>query len=260
MVLRRRQVGFTLLEVLIVAALMAFIAGLVLPVLINELEQERLPESARQMRALVQLTRANAMYEGRRFRIRFPDEEDLDGQGEQRQPLIEVERDPLSEPDVFEPVRAAWAQDETLKRGIRCARVRLGKPTLELLMGESGAEAEYAEEVDELEDELTISFEDEFPPLVIEADGTCEWVTFLLTDAAEDEDLTDVDPREVDYAMLEVIVDGLTGLAWLQRPLYDEELEMMREHDWPPVLRRDFIRPQALTEDNVLEIRMNRAR
>jgi hypothetical protein len=26
------------------------------------------------------------------------------------------------------------------------------------------------------------------------------------------------------------------------------------------VLRRDFIRPQALTEDNVLEIRMNRAR
>ena len=105
-----------------------------------------------------------------------------------------------------------------------------------------------------------LEFDDGFPPLIIEADGTCEWATFLLTDAAEDEDVTDVDPREVDYSMLEVILDGLTGLAWLQRPLYDDELEMMREHDWPPVLRMDFIRPQALTEDNVLEIRMSNVR
>ncbi|MCB9850578.1 MAG: prepilin-type N-terminal cleavage/methylation domain-containing protein [Phycisphaerales bacterium] len=255
-----RHRGFTLLEVLLVIGLLALMAGFVMPTMIESLEQERLPESARQLRALLQLTRANAMYEGRRYRIRFPAEDELDDRGEQRQPIVEVERDPLTEPDQFDSVKAAWASEETLKRGIRCARVRLGKPTVDMLMGRDGADRQFLEEEEEIEQAQDLEFDDGFPPLIIEADGTCEWATFLLTDAAEDEDVTDVDPREVDYSMLEVILDGLTGLAWLQRPLYDDELEMMREHDWPPVLRMDFIRPQALTEDNVLEIRMSNVR
>jgi hypothetical protein len=30
---------------------------------------------------------------------------------------------------------------------------------------------------------------------------------------------------------------------------------MLEEHNWPPVLRQDFLRPQLLTEEEVLEIR-----
>jgi hypothetical protein len=229
----------------------------VAPALYFALAGEQLPESARQLRALIQLTRANAMYEGRRYRVRFPEDDEIDGQGGQIQPIVEVERDPLTFPEVFTPVRASWAEEATLKRGIRCARVRLGKPTVDLLLGRSGAaEYERAQE-EELERALEVDFESGFPPLVIEPDGTCDWVTYLLTDAPLDEDVVDVDPRDSPYEMLEVIVDGLTGLAWLQRPLYVEELEMMREHNWPPVLRHDFLNPRALTEENVLEVRMS---
>ena len=56
------------------------------------------------------------------------------------------------------------------------------------------------------------------------------------------------------YPRLEVIYDGLVGLAWLQRPFYREELEMLEEHGWPPVLRKDFLTEVALTETDVLEI------
>jgi type II secretory pathway pseudopilin PulG len=251
----------TLLEVLLVVGLLAILAGFVMPSMLTAFDRERLPESARQLRSLIQLTRANAMYEGRRYRIRFPEEDEIDGQGGQTQPLIEVERDPLAAPEQFTPVRASWAAEETLKRGIRCARVRLGKPTVDLLLGKAVAEEVVEDEEEQVEQAVEVDFEEGFPPVIIDPDGTCEWVTFLLTDAPiEEEDILGVDPRDTKYEMVEVIVDGLTGLAWLQRPLYEEELEMMREHDWPPVLRHDFLNPRALTEENVLEVKMNPVR
>ncbi|HRX83576.1 MAG TPA: prepilin-type N-terminal cleavage/methylation domain-containing protein [Phycisphaerae bacterium] len=256
----RKQPAFTLLEILLVLGLLAILSAFVMPAMISAVERERLPESARQLRALIQLTRANAMYEGRRYRIRFPREDEIDGQGTQIQPLVEVERDPLTAPEEFTPVLASWAQDETLQRGIRCARVRLGKPTVDLMMGKATAEDLARNEEQRVEQSVNVKFDEGFPPLIIDADGTCAWATFLLTDAPKDEDVLDVDPRDTKYAMLDVIVDGLTGLAWLQRPLYQEELEMMKEHNWPPVLRHDFLNPRALTEDNVLEVRMNPAR
>ena len=93
-------------------------------------------------------------------------------------------------------------------------------------------------------------FEEHYPPLTVETDGTSEWVTFVLTDAPRDV----ADDEIENYSRIEVIMDGLTGLIWLQRPFYDEEIELCREHGWPPVLRRDFIRKAALTENDVLEI------
>ena len=85
--------------------------------------------------------------------------------------------------------------------------------------------------------------------LFIDPDGTCEWVTFVLTNVdreAKVEDLEEGDP------VIHLIMDGLTGLIWLQRPFYDEELDMLREHNWPPVLRTDFLRTRALTEEEGL--------
>jgi hypothetical protein len=53
---------------------------------------------------------------------------------------------------------------------------------------------------------------------------------------------------------IEVILEGPTGLAWLQRPFYDEELDLFEEKGWPAVLRKDFLDKAVLTEDDILEL------
>jgi len=243
---RQRRRGYTLIEVSLAVALLLLVVCFAAPNLIGQIEAQRLPKSCEQMRGLLTLVRANAMYDGKRYRVRFPGEDEIDGIGEDRQPLIEREDEPFLKPGVFNPVNDYWAYGETLLRDIWCNEVRLGRPTLdriddEKLVGEDVEERLEAEAED---------FEEHYPPLTIETDGTSEWVTFVLTDAPRD-----VPEEEIEnYSRIEVIMDGLTGLIWLQRPFYDEEVELFREHEWPPVLRRDFIRKAALTENDVLEI------
>lgn len=246
MSIRARQLhGFTLIEVLLVVGILMVLMSLAVPNLVRDIEQQRLPTSTRRLRALLTLVRANAMYDGKRYRIRFPEEDEIDHEGGDRQPIIEREDDPFAEPNAYTLVNAPWVRGETFLRGVWCAEVRLGRPTLENLEEEL-----VGEEVDERLEALAEDYEEGYPPLIIEPDGTTEWVTFVITSAPRD---TDKDELEV-AQQVEVIMDGLTGLIWLQRPFYDEELAMFKEHDWPPVLRKDFFRLAPLTEEDVLEI------
>ncbi len=232
----------------LVVALLATLAAMAVPAIIRDIEQRRLPTSVRNMRALLTLVRANAMYDGKRYRIRFPQEDEIDHFGEERQPIIEREDDPFQEPNIFTRVTEPWARGETYLRGVWCAEVRLGRPTLEKLrdrfITDEDPEDERLEAIGE-------DFEEGYPPLIIEPDGTTEWVTFVITNAPPETELEDLEVPE----QVEVIMDGLTGLIWLQRPFYDEEIDMFEEHGWPPVLRKDFTRIAPLTERDVLEIK-----
>jgi hypothetical protein len=58
-----------------------------------------------------------------------------------------------------------------------------------------------------------------------------------------------------DYKRIEVILEGQTGFCWLQRPLYEAELDLFEEKGWPAVLRQDFLNRRELTEDDILELR-----
>lgn len=247
---RNPQSAFTLLEVLLVVGIMAVLASLILPDFIGQIEQSRLPNSAEQMRALLSMARSNAMFDGKRYRVRIPREDELDDMGGDRQPIIEREDDPVKEPEVYNRVTAPWVFGETLLTDVWCAQVRLGKPSLDDKYLSGQRSEEMAEEL--FEDE-----EPEFPPLVIEPDGTSEWATFVITSVDRERSFEDL---EEDDPVIEVILDGVTGLIWLQRPFHEEELDMLRENNWPPVLRRDFLRPQLLTEDEVLEIKEQRLR
>jgi prepilin-type N-terminal cleavage/methylation domain-containing protein len=243
--------AFTLIEMLLVIGLLAALTAFVLPPVLRDIKDARLPESAKQIRSLVRLTRARAMYDGKRYRLRFleegEEEQIEDVRVDPRQPLIEREDDPIREPGVFNPVKASWAHNDVLLDGIRCIEIRLGKPTLEKLVEEDTDEQERL--VEELGDDV-----DEIrPPLYFEPDGTTEWCVFVVTNAPEDAGELEEDIVE-EYPVIEIIVDGLTGLAWLQRPFYEEEINMLEENNWPPVLRRDFLDPRALTEDDVIEI------
>lgn len=237
--------GYTLLEAVLAVALIATLTALAVPNLVRDIEGRRMPVSADQMRSLLTTVRSKAMYDGQRYRVRFPREDEIDSEGEERQPLVECEDDPFREPGVFNLVTEPWARGETFLGEVRCSEVRLGRPTLDELE-EKFISQDLGEELEAVADE----YEKGYPPLVFETDGTCEWATFVLTDAPRAADEKEVEA----HARVEVILDGLTGLIWLQRPFFEEEIAMFKEHDWPPVLRKDFLRPAALTEEEVLEI------
>lgn len=215
-----------------------------LPAFLREIKQEELPASGRQMRALLGLVRSYSALDGKRYRIRFPREDEEESVSDPRQPIIEREENPIDEPEIFFPVSVPWAHGTTLHGKVRCAEVRLGKPNVDRLRQRRQAIADELEERQE-------DFEPERPPLVVEVDGTCEWVTFVLTEAPEDTDLE----RLEEFPSIEVILDGETGLAWLQRPFFDEELDLFEEKSWPVVLGQDYLETALITEDRVLELR-----
>ncbi|RJP31841.1 MAG: prepilin-type N-terminal cleavage/methylation domain-containing protein [Phycisphaerales bacterium] len=242
----RPGAAYTMLEVMLVIAILGLIAALAAPNLLGEIQRRRLYTSALQMRSLLELVRYNAQFDGKRYRIRFPKENELDPMGGDRQPIIEREDDPLEAPDEWNPVVAPWTYGHTLLEGVWCIQVRLGRPTLESLRN--------PEESMTVADKLEAAFEDfepDYPPLYVEPDGTSDWATFALTQADRDLTAEDLDDSVV---RIEVIVEGPTGMIWLQRPLYEEELDLFEENGWPPVLRKDFFDPDPLTEDDVLEL------
>lgn len=239
--------AFTLLEIALVVALLVAISAIAIPNFVRQIEREELPGSARQLRSLLSLVRANASFEGKRYRVRFPKEDERDALGGDQQPLIEREDDPIRDPEVFHEVTAPWAIGKTLLGEVWCVEMRLGRPTIDDLRARR-------DEITEISDELLRSpedFEQEYPPLYIEPDGSSEWATFTLTNAPRD---TEFDELE-DHPRIDLVVEGTTGLAWMQRPFYDEELDLFEEKGWPAVLRQDFLDPRELTENDVLELR-----
>jgi len=250
-----RSSAFTLIEMVLVVGLILLLTALAVPRLIHLLEREKLPGSAKQFRSLLTLVRANAAFDGKRYRIRFPDDRETDVQGGDRLPLIEREDDPIRFPEIFLPVTAPWAIGVTFLDGVWCAEVRLGRPTI----------AEW-QRIREFRSDVRKSLEREFgnreewlperPPLDVEPDGSSEWATFVLTQAPRDTALEDLEA----FPRIELILEGTTGLAWLQRPLYEEELDLFEDKGWPAVFRQDFLDPRMLTENDVLELHEFRIR
>ncbi len=229
---------------------MAIISALVIPNFARQIRGEELRSSADQLRSFLALTQANAAFDGKRYRIRFATENEQDPLGGTQQPLIEREDDPIHEPEVFNLVTQPWAVGKTLIGEVRCAEVRLGRPQIVDLIDRRDQAAEDVARALKGRDEEQ-EFDPELPPLYIEPDGTSRWATFVLTEAPAEVQADDLE----DYKTIEVILEGLTGLCWLQRPFYDEELELFADKGWPAVLRQDFLRPDMLTEDDVLELR-----
>jgi type II secretory pathway pseudopilin PulG len=248
--------ALTLVEVILVVGMLVVLTALAMPRLTQLFEREQLPGSARQLRSLVTLVRAHAAYDGKRYRIRFPEHPETDPMGGDRQPIIEREDDPFHFPEVYEVVTEPWAIGTTLLEDVWVAEVRRGRPTIEELqrLRRNRSEVETAL-VREYEDDIK-HFDPNRPPLEIHPDGTSDWATFVLTQAPRDTSIEDLE----EFPRIELIVDGMTGLAWMQRPFYDEELDLFEEKGWPAVLRQDFLTTRMLTEDDVLELHEFRLR
>lgn len=245
---QNRKQAFTLLELVLVVGILVIVSSIAIPAMLMQLEGDRLPRSARQLGSLLVLVSSNAAFDGVRYRMRFPeegaDDEDRDALGGIQQPIIEREFDPIRNPDEFYVVTEPWAVGKTLLGDVWCAEVRIGRPSAEKLQRRRSR-------VEEAVDKEAEDFEPERLPLYFEPDATSRWATFVLTEAPRDTGVEDLE----DVERVELIFEGATGLSWLQRPLYEEELDLFEEKGWPVVLRQDFLTPRVLTEDDVLELR-----
>jgi prepilin-type N-terminal cleavage/methylation domain-containing protein len=232
--------GFTLLELLIVIGLVLLLASMVVPVFTGEIARRRLADSIGQMQSLVQLTRAHAMNDGKRYRIRWPEEDaykEAEEKSETLQPIVEVEADPIGQPGVFTEVKDLWVQGDTLHSGIQCVRVELGQqePNDPNDPNQSDEMRQIASGVDQMFDdksELEDMFEQDMdeagseeekdpvrPAIVFETDGTAEWARIYLTngDAGEDGE-----PQT-----WEIAIDGRTGSVGWRKSLSESEAQEM---------------------------------
>lgn len=256
-----RRRGVTLLELILAIGLLAVLTSLTFAALMRRAKSQYLEVSCRELASLITMVRARAQLDGKVYRVRFLTEEevrDAESDAEDggptidpRQPVIEREDDPIEEPGKFTRVKAPWARRDPFLGDVWCCEVRLGKPTIDqlIVLRESRAE-DLKNDLEEAFDE----FDPRFPPLIIYPSGQSEWVTFVLTEAEYMLDLENLR----DEVRIDTIIDGFTGEAWLQRPFYDEELDLFAEKHWPAVLRQDLLTSYVLTEDDVLEIQERR--
>lgn len=241
--------AFTLLEVILTILILGLIIGFMYPDLEKLLATRKLEESAEQMRSLLVMCRSRAMKEGIKYRVQFPGtadpldknaEKEVDIPFETKQPEVFRQDRPIEFPDSFAKVEEEWTMQGFLKDGVRCVATYYGTNFDEMsgteVVGPAITEGKW-----------------EFVSLTFNPDGTCDHLTFRLTDLPADIDAGEVTPTHV----LDLIVDGRTGQTWFQRAFTVDEKKVMEEYGASPILHMDFNSPDPITEDNILMIHVD---
>lgn len=240
-----RRKGFTLLELVITVAVIALIMGFVFPDLYKLMQARRLEESCDQLRSLLVMCRARAMHEGIKYRVQFPGtpdpldknaDKEVDVPFETLQPQVFRQDRPIEFPDSYVEVDEDWTRESFMQKGVRCVAVLPGRPNFDEQVSDSPFVGPTIHEG-----------RTEFVPLTFNTDGTCDWVTFVITDLP-----FETIPQASDLMRIfNLIVDGRTGQSWFQRVILKEEADLLREHGASPVLHMDFKSPDMLTEQNI---------
>ncbi len=242
--------GFTLLEIVLVIGLLAILAGFAWPAMSVMFRKSQLPESADQFKSLLGLTRAQAMLDNRRYRIRFVPKE--------RFPTVETEPDPFTAVGKYEAVKADWTADERLLGDAQIHEIRLGRPEYTLPFDDEKADFDVNADGDDASatsdgivdaesdgtpseptftPEMTSDepVDEKRPTIVFEPDGSTNWATIVLANKAPDAVLAD------DEEQIWIEMDGRSGLASI-RPsmsaemMADESLRIPRTKLKPPEL------------------------
>jgi prepilin-type N-terminal cleavage/methylation domain-containing protein len=161
--------GFTLLEVLLVVSLLAVVAAVVWPNFGSPELAEHLGESARRMKALIAMCRAEAMNQTLRYRIRIrPD-------GSVR---LVRQADAIKAPHLYIPVPADWARTTVLLPDVWVESVQIlpdGPPPVRII----------DEKLEFPDMDITLTPIEELPralELDLEPDGTCNSTRWVLRD------------------------------------------------------------------------------
>lgn len=160
---RPRKRGFTLIELLLVIALLALLASMVWPDFVVSSDYERLDESARRMRSLISMCRAEAMFQSRVMRIGFRTDGSL---------RIDAQIDPIYAPDFFTPVNEPWARQEVLLEGVWVNALHL------LPDGPAPLNIDNNDQLEVIEELVK-------EPLPIESFASTQWIRFSPDGSAE---------------------------------------------------------------------------
>lgn len=190
-----RQSGFTLLELLLVTALLLMLLGAAV-FNFNLLQRgAALEEGAAQFEALVRFARAQAAQTGRPVQINFEDEV-LEGVGVSLGGLHVVwQSDPLEQPGCWSELAVAQPLAQEVARHVAVWDVRAAEPGAELT-------------------EAT-------PPEPLEGDEEMLWgllppITFYPDGSSDSAEVTLVSREAEDTRQVVVVIDGLTGRIWRQ--------------------------------------------
>lgn len=165
----RRQTGFTLMEVLLVVALLALLVMLVFPDLRGTARGSQIDESEARLKALIAMTRAQAMNQTRRYCLTFRQDGSI---------RLSRQVDPVTAPHEFVPVREPWALREVLLPEVWVAALEpLPQGPAPILVEDDQIE------FTQLESEPVPVSELEAPhQLYFEPDGTCPSMRWILRD------------------------------------------------------------------------------
>lgn len=223
--------------------ILVILAGFVTLSIPGQLESQHLVTSAKDLRSLMYMARAMAMDEGVIYRIRFDEDvkQELEmehGDPNWFQPIVERQVDAIRAPEEYEIVEEPWATGDILRGGIRAYAVIFGEPSFE----DSTGEDLQADTDDDPEP-------DELAPIVFTPDGKAEWMTVWLTTAPED---NQADAPE--FNRLSLVMDGRTSQIFVQQPLDDEEIDLLKSYNLAPLIRSDRINQPRLTDGNIVKL------
>lgn len=169
---RARSVsGFTLFEVLLVIAILAVLAAFAWPTFFGEREASGLRETAARLKALVNMCRAEAMNESRRYRIDFLQ----DGSVE-----LSAQQDALDAPEQYVDVSTDWSRGEMIVKDVWVESILAlpGGPPPVLINDEN---IEFADQKDYVQ--LKVQELDRPQQLNFETDGSSDSARWVLRDA-----------------------------------------------------------------------------
>lgn len=258
-----RQRAFSLIELILVIFLLGLILAFVFPDLKVGERQRALPESADRLQALIIACRAQAIADGREYRLEFPGAPDpLDRMAktqvnvpvETQPPIVKWQSDPTDHPEFFEDHPLGW-EHEVLQAdrdkgwGVRCVAVYCGKPSLDTSGGSPIAGTQKYEK------ETTLF------QLTFHTDGTCTscdeggmnfWTTFVLTDLSPEEQ-ENIKPEHLNR-IVHLVVDGRLGQVWQVRAFRAEEAELLVQHGADDYMFRIPLKEQyniVISEDRI---------
>ena len=162
--------AFTMLEVMLVVGILALVAAITWPDFHQAQRSEELDESARRMKTLIQMCRAQAMNETRRYRLLFYEDGAID---------LKRQRDPILAPQEYFRFREPWANISILMDRVWVESIKPlpeGPPPMDIEDDLIEFEDDYDDEPIEIND-LEAPFSLDFEP-----DGLSPCLKWTLRD------------------------------------------------------------------------------